>query len=48
MFTLSLLSAAGLAALATLIVAQVAVATAAARRAGHPPGVPIADGPRSF
>lgn len=46
--TLSPPTAAGLAGLATLIVVQVVVATAAARRAGHTPGVPIPDGPRSF
>lgn len=38
----------GLAALAVLVIAQVVVATAAARRGGHVPGVAIQDGPRSF
>ena len=38
----------GLAALATLIVTQVVIATAAAGRAGHTPGVVIAEGPSSF
>ena len=37
-----------LAAFAALVVAQVVIATAAARRAGHVPGVAIQDGPRSF
>lgn len=44
----SLPTAYGLAGLATLIVVQVVVATAAARRAGHVPGVSIPTDPRSF
>ncbi|HUQ01916.1 MAG TPA: MAPEG family protein [Kofleriaceae bacterium] len=47
-FVLGTSTTLGLAAFAALIVIQVAIATASARKAGHVPGVPIADGPSSF
>ena len=47
-FALSSPTAYGLAALAVLLITQVVIATAAARRGGHVPGVAIQDGPRSF
>jgi uncharacterized MAPEG superfamily protein len=48
MSAFSPVTAAGLASLASLIIVQVVVATASARKGGHVPGVPIQDGPRSF
>jgi len=48
MSAFSPVTAAGLAGLASLIIVQVVIATASARKGGHVPGVPIQDGPRSF